>query len=213
MAQENIQKKTAGDDEYNEYFNSTFHPHNVLLTLVLFGVTALFLAFSAAFVYTRVQADLPPLQIPPIFIFNTLVLVGSSLTMMWAHRCYLSDQTERYQLALASTIGLTILFMVLQWVGWMQLQASGLWLGEYGSIDYLCIISFLHFAHVLAGLPFLVLFLIAARRKMKEPVSVLVYFSDPEKQLKLRLLTRYWHFLDLLWIYLVLFFGAMWLFG
>ena len=47
---------------------------------------------------------------------------------------------------------------------------------------------------------------------MKEPVSVLVYFSDPEKRLKLRLLTIYWHFLDGLWIYLVLFFWVNYLF-
>ena len=40
---------------------------------------------------------------------------------------------------------------------------------------------------------------------MKEPVTVLVYFSDPEKRLRLRLLTIYWHFLDGLWIFLVLF--------
>jgi cytochrome c oxidase subunit III len=38
-------------------------------------------------------------------------------------------------------------------------------------------------------------------------VSVLIYFSDPDKRLGLLLLARYWHFLDLLWIYLVLFLG------
>jgi cytochrome c oxidase subunit 3 len=57
------------------------------------------------------------------------------------------------------------------------------------------------------GLPFLYLFYRAAKKYMIDPVTVLVYFSDPEKRLKLRLLTIYWHFLDLLWIYLVLFFG------
>ena len=40
---------------------------------------------------------------------------------------------------------------------------------------------------------------------MREPVSVLIYFSDPEKRLKLRMLTMYWHFMDALWIYLVVF--------
>ena len=38
--------------------------------------------------------------------------------------------------------------------------------------------------------------------------TVLVYFTDPVKQLELRLLSRYWHFLDYLWIYLMVFFWA-----
>jgi cytochrome c oxidase subunit 3 len=62
-------------------------------------------------------------------------------------------------------------------------------------------------AHVIAGLPFLVMFYRTACKRMVDPVTVLVYFSDPEKRLKLRLLTVYWHFLDGLWIYLVLFLG------
>jgi cytochrome c oxidase subunit 3 len=74
------------------------------------------------------------------------------------------------------------------------------------SAGYLYVISGLHFLHVIAGLPFLGIFLWKAYKKMVDPVSVLVYFSDPEKRLKLRLLTIYWHFLDGLWIYLVLFF-------
>ena len=40
------------NSEFNEYDSFTFHPYNVLLFLVLFGITALFLSFSAAFIYT-----------------------------------------------------------------------------------------------------------------------------------------------------------------
>jgi cytochrome c oxidase subunit 3 len=72
--------------------------------------------------------------------------------------------------------------------------------------QYLYAISGLHFAHVVAGLPFLLLFIITAYRRMKEPVSVLIYFSDPNKLMRLELLTIYWHFLDILWLVLVGFF-------
>ena len=126
--------------------------------------------------------------------------------MRWAKQCYLNDNTEKYQLALISTIVLTLIFMVCQYFGWRDLFNQELFIDTNNSTSYLYLISGMHFAHVIAGLPFLVLFLITARRKMKEPVSVLVYFSDPLKRLKLRLLTMYWHFLDILWIYLVLFF-------
>lgn len=190
----------------SEYESFVFHPYNVLLILTLFSITVLFLAFSAAFIYTRVNSDLPPIKLPSIFLFNTLILAGSSMTMVWAKRAYLNDNTQNYQLALWATIGLSILFMVAQFYGWMQLFNQQIFIHSDNSASYLYVISGLHFAHVIAGLPFLGLFLWTARKKMKEPVSVLVYFSDPEKKLKLRLLTIYWHFLDILWIYLVLFF-------
>ncbi len=183
-----------------------FHPYNVLLVLTLASITMLFLAFSAAFIYSRVESNMPPIKLPWIFLFNTLLLLGSSLTMHWAKKSYLQDNTQNYQRALLWTIIITVVFMIMQYVGWVQLFSQQIFINSDNSASYLYVISGLHFAHVVAGLPFLILFLITARRRMKEPVSVLVYFSDPEKRLKLRLLGLYWHFLDGLWIYLVLFF-------
>ena len=191
-----------------EYQQLRFHPYNIALTLLLFSITALFLAFSAAYLYTRVQnPEIPTVTLPKIFILNTLILVGSSYSINWATQCYLNDDTENYTRALQVTIVLTVIFMILQSIGWNQLmgQMESHFLASNLS-SYLYLISGLHFAHIVAGLPFLLLFLYAAHKRMKDPVSVLVYFSDPEKRLKLKLLTMYWHFLDVLWIYLVLFF-------
>lgn len=203
---ETPQAKENKQDFNSEYDSFAFHPYNVLLTLVLFGISALFLAFTIAFIYTRVQNGLPPLKLPNIFIFNTLILLGSSAAMVWARRSYKADKTRNYQYALLAAIILSLLFMGLQLVGWIQLFAKQVYIHSDNSAGYLYVISGLHFAHVIAGLPFLGVFLWTARKRMREPVSVLVYFSDPEKRLKLRLLTIYWHFLDGLWIYLVVFF-------
>jgi len=194
------------DSRYNEYANFAFHPHNVLLILILMGITALFLALTGSFVYTRVQSSLPPIQLPGLFLFNTLILMASSLTITWARRAYKTDQTRHYQQALWATLLLSLVFLVMQFLAWRQLLAQNIQFNSDNSASYLYLISALHFAHVIAGLPFLVLFLRTTKRRMKDQVSVLVYFSDPEKRLKLRLLTLYWHFLDGLWIYLVLFF-------
>ncbi|MEM9918221.1 MAG: cytochrome c oxidase subunit 3 [Bacteroidota bacterium] len=194
------------DQNSNQDSSFVFHPYNVLLSLVLFSITALFLAFSAAYIYSRVQANTPPVQLPWIFLINTIILLGSSYTMVQAKKAYLADETDRYQHALIYTIVLSVLFMILQGIGWYQLFLNNISITHSNSASYLYVISIMHFLHVVAGLPFLILFLWTARKRMKEPVSVLVYFSDPEKRLKLRLLTIYWHFLDGLWIYLVLFF-------
>lgn len=191
---------------YSEYDSFVFHPHNVLLFLLLLGITALFLSMSAAFIYTRVQNNLPPLQLPPLFLLNTLLLLGSSATMVWAKKSYQEDHTLNYQKALMATIGLSLIFLVAQVFAWKTLFERNIFIDTDNSAGYLYVISGLHFLHVIAGLPFLGAFLWKAIRKMVDPVSVLVYFSDPEKRLKLRLITIYWHFLDGLWIYLVLFF-------
>lgn len=194
------------DDHSADKNTRIVHPYSIILGLTLAGVTMLFLAMSAALMYSRIDSGNPPIRLPMIFIFNTLILLASSATIIWAKRCYLNDDTANYMLALKCTIGLTLLFLIAQSFGWYQLFAQELGIASSNAAGYLYVISFLHFAHVIAGLPFLILFLRTARFRMVEPVSVLVYFSDPEKKLKLRLLTIYWHFLDLLWVYLVLFF-------
>ena len=199
----------AGESHYNEYASFAFHPHNVLLFLVLLGISALFLSLSAAFVYTRIQGNLPPLKLPALFLLNTLILLGSSGTMYWAGSSYRKDHTGHYQTALLATMGLSLFFLLAQALAWKTLFEQNIFLSTDNSAGYLYIISGLHFLHVIAGLPFLGAFYHKARHHMKEPVSVLVYFSDPEKRLKLRLLSIYWHFLDGLWVYLVLFFSVM----
>ena len=203
------QKKQENLSEYQSF---AFHPYNILLFLLLFAVTALFFSLSAALVYTRIQNQLPPIKLPNIFILNTLILIASSGTMIKAKQAYKEDNTGKYQNYLLATIMLSILFMVAQFIGWRTLFMEDIYLHTGNSAAYLYIISGLHFAHVIAGLPFLITFLRKAYSHMKEPVSVLVYFSDPEKRLWLRLLTIYWHFLDIMWIYLVIFFWVNYLF-
>ena len=186
--------------------NFAFHPKNVYLTLLLFSLTMLFLTMTAAFVYTRVQSDLPPIQLPILFLVNTVILLGSSWTMIKAKHFYLADDTQGYIRMLWWTMGLSFFFLLMQCIAWYQLFSQQIYITSDNSAGYLYVISGLHFAHVIGGIPFLGVFLYKARKYMREPVSVLVYFSDPDKRLNLRLLTIYWHFLDGLWIYLIIFF-------
>ncbi len=187
--------------------NLAFHPGNVMLVVLLLGLSFLFLALTAAYVYTRVTMKVPPVQLPALFLFNTLILLGSSFTMIRARRCYLADDTEKYLQNLKWTIYLSVTFMLMQLIAWILLFSNNVLLNSSTTTAYLYLISFVHLVHVIGGLPFLIRFYRTAKKRMVDPVTVLVYFSDPDKRLKLRLLTLYWHFLDGLWIYLVLFFG------
>ena len=91
-----------------------FHPYNVMLAFLLFGLSVLFLALTCAYVYTRVTMGVPPVRPPGLFLFNTLILLGSSYTMIRAKHCYLNDDTEGYQANLRFTIWLSVFFMAMQ---------------------------------------------------------------------------------------------------
>lgn len=178
----------------------------VLLFLLLMSLTMLFLAFSIGYVFTRHQNSAEGVYLPPIFILNSFILLASSWAMNQANKAYKADDTEGYQKALTITMMLTILFMGAQIVGWFYFSAQLIGDNIGNGVHYLYAISGLHFAHIVGGLPFLLIFLYNAYNKMREPMTVLLYFSDPIKRMRLQLLTIYWHFLDGLWIFLVLFF-------
>lgn len=192
-------------EQKNEFL---FHPKNLMLFILLFGLCFLFLALTVSYVYIRVTNHVPPVQVPILFFLNTLLLLASSYTMFQARKAYLNDQTEIYQASLLRTLQLSLLFTGMQIIAWVLLFRNNINLGSSTTAAFLYVISFVHLAHVLAGLPFLFLFYRTAKKRMVDPVTVLVYFSDPEKRLKLRLFTVYWHFLDGLWLYLVVFFAV-----
>ena len=190
----------------NDFRSLPTHPYSIMMYILLVGLTMIFLGLSAAYLYTRVTTGVEPIKIPWLFLFNTLALSASSWMLKKAKLFYKNDDTEGYQRALWGTLILTILFVALQFLAWKILWAENPNLYNGNMRDYVWAISIIHFFHILGGLPFFLIFLYTAYTRMKEPVSVLVYFSDPLKQLRLRLLTLYWQFLDYLWIYLIVFF-------
>lgn len=176
------------------------------LFLLLISLSMLFIAFSIGYVFTRNQMGSDGVYLPPIFIVNSFILLASSWTINNANKAYKADDTEGYQKALTTTLMLTILFMAAQVVAWFYFKETLVGENIGNGANYLYAISGLHFAHIVGGLPFLLVFLYNAYNKMREPMTVLLYFSDPLKRMRLQLLTIYWHFLDGLWIFLVLFF-------
>ena len=190
-----------------EYQRKTRFPlEKIGLFLLLLSLSMLFFAFSIGYVFTRNQTGADGVYLPPIFIMNSFILVASSYFIHKANKAYKDDNTKEYQKALTVTMMLTMVFMALQFVGWFYFKDVLVGDNIGNGANYLYAISGLHFAHIVGGLPFLGVFLYNAYNKMKEPMTVLLYFSDPVKRLRLELLTIYWHFLDALWIFLVLFF-------
>lgn len=194
------------NSQTNDFRSLGTHPWMIMMYLLLAGLTMIFLGLSMAYLYSRIYSGEAPIKIPLLFLFNTIVLSGSAWFLRKAKIFYLADDTEGYQRALWGTLVLTIVFMALQYIGWGMLWAGNPNIGVGNMRAYVYAISFIHLLHILGGLPFFVIFLYTAYTRMKEPVSVLVYFTDPIKQLRLRMLTMYWRFLDYLWLYLIVFF-------
>jgi len=193
--------------KYNKERSTIGFPlEKVGLFLLLLSLTMLFMAFSIGYVFTRSQNSADGIYLPPIFIINSFILLASSYFMNKANKAYKDDDTKGYQKALTITMLLTILFMGAQVIGWVYFKSLLIGANIGNGANYLYAISGLHFAHIIGGIPFLSIFLYNAYKKMQEPMTVLLYFSDPVKRVRLQLLTIYWHFLDGLWIFLVLFF-------
>lgn len=182
------------------------HPQYIILTLIIGGITSLFLGFTGAYIYNRVQQGVAPVAIPPLFYFNTLLIIASSITLIYAKKRYEDDDTPMFKVSLWVTLVLTITFLLMQMQAWQQLQALNISLTSSTLASYIYLISGLHFLHLFAGIPFLLYFIYEAHKRMKDPVTVLIYFADPDRKRALSLLNIYWHFLDGLWIYLVVFF-------
>lgn len=186
--------------------NYVVHPLFIILTLVLASVTALFLGFSIAYLYSRIQGGLSPVSVPSLFYFNTIFLFATSYLLVKTHKAYEEDQTTLYKQLLWCILALTVCFLLFQIVAWRQMLEMNISITHSTLGAYLYVISGVHFAHVIAGIPFLVYFIHDARLRLVEPISVLIYLSDPAKKRKLKALSIYWHYLDFLWIYLVIFF-------
>ena len=180
-------------------------PSSIIMVLLLLGITALFSALSFAYLYTRIDKGMNSIRIPWLFVFNTLVLASSSYCIQRCRK-YFDFQDERLILRWGLlTIAATLLFLGLQVFAWSHLLSQQITPGSSGGHGYLYAISILHFMHVAAGIPFLLRILLPLYASSKEGNSVM-YFLNDQQRTKLKHTAWYWHFIDVMWIYLMIFF-------
>jgi len=104
--------------------------------------------------------------------------------------------TGKYRNLIAATTGLGILFIVLQVIGYWQLNKLGVKIEGSGSGVFFIIIFGLHALHVLGGIvTLIVLFFRSLSSRIRNYNTVPVEVA-----------ATYWHFVDLLWLYLFVFF-------
>ena len=185
---------------------SRIHPKVFLLWVGMGTVVMLFAGFTSAYIVRRLQGNWEEYQMPNIFWASTGVIVLSSLTMFICSRAFKQENYTRYRTFLSITLLLGLLFCGLQYAGWMQLKSIGIDLSDTTpSGAFLYLISGIHAAHVLGGILFLFVFWVRSLRK-PDPFNALMQDISPDRNLGIQLLATYWHFVDVLWLYLFFFF-------
>ena len=169
-----------------------------LLWKGIVSIVMLFAGLTSAYVVRAQNGNWQVFELPPILIISTAIIVTSSLTMMLAQRAIKKDDTKLSSLFLFLTLVLGFSFFYTQVQGWKQLSQEGIYFaGKYSNASgsFLIIIAFLHLAHMIGGL--IALFVSLTKSLLKKYSA-----SD---SLGIELTAIYWHFLDILWVYLFLF--------
>lgn len=184
-------------------------PHTFLLWLGISSIVLLFLVLSVIYLNHRVRSggSVPwiSFQFPKVFWLSTLLILMSSYTLHRAGKALKIDQFSNYRSFLATTGWLGGGFIVLQIIGWRAIFAEGASLQNSPSAAFLYVISGLHIAHILGGLVFLGIMMTEAIRH-KQYIDAFIDNVNPAKQLRFKLFSIYWHFIDGLWLYLFFFF-------
>lgn len=182
----------------SEYKQSKIHSHKVALWVGIATIIMMFGAFTSAYIVRRAAGNWYEFKLPDIFFLNTLVILASSVTLHLAYRSFKKGIEKPYKIFLLSTFVLGIAFVILQYQGWKALTAMGATFTANPSSSFVYVISGVHAAHVLGGVAALVVAMVHG--------FYLPFKPTPRRKLRLELVVNYWHFVDLLWVYLVVFF-------
>ena len=172
------------------------HPHKFLLWVAMGSLIMMFAGLTSAFIVKSNQVGWKSVTLPSVFWFSTLAIVLSSGSVHLALRCFREREMARYRVWMGVTLVLGVLFVVLQWNGFSNLWDQQITFRGSGAGQFLYVIFGLHALHVVGGVVALSMLLAKAFFG-----RIKIYSSVP-----VELAAMYWHFVDLLWIYLLLFF-------
>ncbi len=187
--------------------------HRFTMWLFIVTTSMIFAGFTSAFLVRKGAGGAwTSFNVPSIFQVSTLLIVLSSVFLQVAHVSNKKQHKLLTTVSLFFTLVLGILFCYFQVQGWKQLTELGIYLSynpnPAGPFFY--VITFIHALHVAVGILFLLFAFIYSVVLLRKSSSkdVLADIETSEKGiLKIRtdLLTLFWHFMGILWVYLYFF--------
>ena len=172
------------------------HPHMFALWVAIGSMIMMFAGLTSAVIVKKSQADWVGVEIPMVFYVSTVVMLMSSFLMYRANIAFVKREMLSYRFLIIGTLFLGLIFIVLQVVGFNQYWKSGITLNNSPvSYQLLYVVVSLHAIHVIGGV---VALIVMASRAFSQNLKY--YGKTP-----LELASTYWHFVDILWIYLFVF--------
>lgn len=170
--------------------------------MLWFGIISLIMSFmgwTSAFIVSSSRPDwLKDFVLPDAFIISTIIIVISSLAFIMAKKALKQNNRQSTTLWLLITLALGITFIVFQFRGFQQIIDLGYnFTGPTSNVtmSYIYLIAIVHILHVIAGL---ICLLVVIYNHFKQKY-------DAQNSLGFELAATFWHFIDILWVYLFLF--------
>lgn len=173
----------------------SMNPRKFILWLFIVSIIMLFAAMTSAYLVRRAEGNWLEYDIPAIFTYSSVVLVMSSLSMHWAYLSAKKDRFNSLKTAITITFVLGVAFLYMQFQGWVDLVNQNVFFVGNPAGSFMYIFTGLHGFHLISGLLVLVIALVAAFRLKIHAKSLN----------QIEIASAYWHFLDILWLYLFLF--------
>jgi cytochrome c oxidase subunit 3 len=174
------------------------HPYQFYLWAGLGSIVMMFAGLTSAYIVKKSQASWLEFELPNVFMLSTVVILISSFTIQMAVKKQKEQNENQYRGFLAVTAILGLVFIFLQIKGFASLEANSIALTgarSNSAASFLFVITGLHLLHVLGGVIALVW------------ISLRVFSSknNINNDLPVKLISNYWHFVDILWVYLFVF--------
>jgi cytochrome c oxidase subunit III len=180
----------------NRYRNK-IHPHKFALMVACASIIMMFAALTSAYIVRHAQGNWLEFKLPDVFMYSTLVILLSSVTLQGSYYSFLKEKEQTYKSLLGLTLLLGLSFLVLQYQGWLALFNIGVEFNGNPSGSFVYVISGLHAMHILAGIAVLFVALVHAYSLNFKVTKI--------RKRRLELSLIFWHFLGFLWVYLFLF--------
>ena len=173
------------------------HPWKFALWLGCGSILMMFAAWTSAYIVRHAAGNWLEFKLPTIFFFSTGIILLSSVTLQSSYIAFKKGNEKPYKILLSLTAFLGLAFVCMQYLGWEQMKSIGVALRTNPSGDFVYVFTAFHAAHVLGGIGVLAVALTHA--------FALKFKPTPKRKLRFELTVTYWHFVDLLWIYLLVF--------
>ena len=170
-------------------------PKKFILWLFIVSIVMLFASQTSAYLVRRAEGNWVEFEMPVIFWYSSAVLLLSSISMHWAYLSAKKDNFAQLKTAISVTFVLGLAFLGMQFQGWRELVGMNVYFVGNPSGSFLYVFTGLHAFHLISGLIVLLLALVSAFRLRVHAKNLR----------RIEISATYWHFLDILWIYLFTF--------